>query len=97
MTDSIFTIDVRWNGLTLEARPELGAGFEKLVGPHPSKLPRVKVACADSNSLTPFEVGMFLATACRQLMNAWEYEQPMLPVERELWFDTGRRQEALPD
>lgn len=96
MTDSVITVEVRWNGLTLEARPYLEAGWELLVGPRTFKLPRTKTACSQWSDLTAFELGMFLATACRPILDCWENERQDYPHQQTLWTENSGHGSALP-
>lgn len=96
MPESIATLEIRWNGITLEARPTLEIGWEKLVGPRVFGLTRTKVMCEDASSLTPFELGMFLATACRAFTEAWDREAPQSEQQRMLFVTKDRPDPALP-
>jgi hypothetical protein len=96
MPEPIATLEIRWNGITLEARPTLEIGWEKLVGPRAFGLTRTKVMCEDASSLTPFELGMFLATACRPFTEAWDREAPQSEQQRMLFVTPDRPDPALP-
>lgn len=97
MADSVLTIEVRWNGITLEARPYLEIGWEKLVGPRQLRLPRTKVACDSQQSLTAFELGLFIATAARPIIDAWEREPIPYPQQQALFLDLSDLNSAPPD
>ncbi len=96
MPEPIATLEIRWNGITLEARPTLEIGWEKLVGPRVFGLTRTKVMCEDVASLTPFELGMFLATACRPFTEAWSGEPAAWSQQPALFLDTDQPDSALP-
>ena len=96
MPESIATLEIRWNGITLEARPTLEIGWEKLVGPRTFGLTRTKVMCEDVGSLTPFELGMFLATACRPFTEAWSGEPAAWARQASLFLDPNQPGPALP-
>jgi hypothetical protein len=52
--------------------------------------------CEDVSSLTPFELGMFLATACRPFTEAWSGEPAAWQQQPALFTTTDRPDPALP-
>lgn len=78
MADILISLDVTWNGTRLVAKPTFGAAWRDLVGPLPEPRAHVSTVCSGPESLTQFELGLFLAEACRIFTNAWVEEEPEL-------------------
>ena len=95
MFDTVLTLDVRWNGITLEARPRLESGWQRLVGEPPFKLQRIKVKCAQVEDMTDFEFGLFLAVACRQFTDAWNVGMDPGPQQEMLWHEPSPAEPGL--
>lgn len=74
MERKIFSLDVTWDGSRLVAHTDFYRGFEELIGTLHPQGHRFTIVCAELEDLTPFELGVWLANACRDLTQAWEYE-----------------------
>lgn len=74
MSENVFRLDVRWNGTVLEAQPSFGQGWAYLGGSLAQPARKLAVRCNGLDNMTQFELGLFLATACRAFTDAWEME-----------------------
>ncbi|HEX6827322.1 MAG TPA: hypothetical protein VF077_13470 [Nitrospiraceae bacterium] len=69
---TLFSLSVQWDGTRLIATPVMVDGWRAMTGEKVTKLKRVTLVCTGVDDATQFEVGMFLATACREFTDAWE-------------------------
>jgi len=68
----VFTLHVDWNGSQLIARTELGDGWRLLADSLPVKLLSRSIHAGEVRDLTAFELGVFLAEACRPFTLQWD-------------------------
>lgn len=68
----VFTLQVDWDGRILRARTTTNDGWRYLADRAPVKHPGHSVHCDEVGELSPFDFGLFLATACRDFTNEWE-------------------------
>lgn len=74
---------VEWDGQKLTAKPVYWPLWTELTGSLP-EIPRpISVACFGPSDLTAFELGVFLALACRHFTDNWvaPAEDPQLSME----------------
>lgn len=69
----VYTLEVEWNGSLLIARGQLGDGWRLMADQQLVKLRTLAVHAGELEDLSAFEVGMFLANACREFTEAWEH------------------------
>lgn len=75
MAHHIWSLDVFWDGHRLVAHPAIHDGWEALSGSSGQQPSPVKALCSELEDLTPFELGAFLALACRQFTTDWAHER----------------------
>lgn len=68
----VFTLELDWNGSLLVARTELGHGWRLLADRVPVKMVTRSIHAGELEDLSPFDLGVFLADACRQFTYEWE-------------------------
>lgn len=78
MAQTVFEMAVVWDGTHLIANRRYGEGWRQLTGQMPAHPPNVSTPCTELEDLTPFELGLFLAVACRTITDSWYDGQPAL-------------------
>lgn len=78
---TVFELVIVWDGHHLIANRRFGDGWEQLTGRQPSHPPNVSTPCTELEDLTPFELGLFMATAGRAATDFWYDSQPALMEE----------------
>lgn len=87
MTVPVWELQIRWSGDRLIAHQEFKSGFRDLSGTPAPKVNKVTTACADITDLTQFELGVFLAEACRPFTILWGDERPWELAEAQGLFE----------
>lgn len=82
----VYTLEVDWNGTLLIARGHLGDGWRRMADRTPVKLQTLAKHVGEMEDITAFELGVFLANACREFTYQWD--QARLEEQRgEALFD----------
>jgi hypothetical protein len=68
----VFTLEVDWDGTQLVARTYCGDGWRRMADRVPPKRGRHAEDCGELADLSPFDLGYFLARACRDFTQEWE-------------------------
>lgn len=68
----LFALVVKWDGTELIAEPQMRDGWRYMATEGPPRLKRISLMCTGIEDVTQFELGLFLAMACRGFTDAWE-------------------------
>lgn len=68
----VYTLEVEWNGSLLIARGQLGDGWRLMADRPLVKLRTESEHCGELEDMTSFDLGYFLARACRAFTSEWE-------------------------
>lgn len=78
MAKPVFELSVMWDGQHLIANRRCADGWRDLTGKVPVHEPNASTPCTELEDLTPFELGLFLAVACRPFTDTWWEGQPAI-------------------
>lgn len=87
MNHHVFELAVDWDGFRLIARTRTADGWRQLTDLDTPRAGRHELRCGELEDVTPFELGVFLATACRDLTAAWEHALVEVTRGQQLFTD----------
>jgi len=85
VTHPLFELSLEWDGICLTARTRTQDGW-RLLSDMPTPRAGVhRAPCVDIEDMTAFELGVFLATACRDFTLSWEQAKLITHTADALW------------